>query len=178
MPLTSLEDLYVDELKDLYSAETQITKALPRMAKKAETPELRAAFEEHLEVTRGHVQRLEQIFEELGKTPRGKKCVGMEGLLKEGQELMQEDAEPMVMDAGLISGAQRVEHYEMAAYGTVRTFAETLGYDQAARLLQQTLDEEGEADKKLTALAENNINQQALDEGDMEEGEEPRRRAA
>ncbi len=166
MALSSLQDLYVDELKDLYSAENQITKALPRMAKKATSPQLRAAFEEHLKATRGHVERLEKIFEDLGKSPRGKKCVGMEGLLEEGKELMQEEAEPMVLDAGLIGAAQRVEHYEMAAYGTVRTFAEQLGYEEAANLLQQTLDEEGEADKKLTMLAEENINQQAESEGD------------
>jgi len=134
MPLSSLEDLYADELKDVYSAENQIIKALPKMAKKAKSPQLRAAFQEHLAVTRTHVQRIERIAEELGKSPRGKKCVGMEGLLKEGQELMQEEAEPMVLDAGLIAAAQRVEHYEIAVYGTLRAYAETLGYPEAANL--------------------------------------------
>jgi ferritin-like metal-binding protein YciE len=174
MPLNTLEDLYKEELKDLYHAEKQIVKALPKMAKKASAPELRSAFEEHLQVTQGHVQRLEQIFEELGMAARGKPCRGMEGLIEEGKELMQEDAEPEVMDAGLISAAQRVEHYEMAAYGSVRTYAETLGYEEAANLLQQTLDEEGEADKKLTQLAESMINIEAA-EGDEEESEERER---
>ncbi|MCA1553299.1 MAG: ferritin-like domain-containing protein, partial [Chloroflexi bacterium] len=112
MPMKSLEDLYLDELKDTYSAESQILRALPKMARKAKFPELRAAFEEHLEQTRGHVQRLDQIFQELGRNPRGKKCKGMEGLIEEGSELMQEEADPSVMDAGMISAAQRVEHYE------------------------------------------------------------------
>lgn len=163
MALNTLEDLYVDELKDLYNAEKQIVKALPKMVKKASSPELRNAFAEHLELTRGHVQRLEQIFQERGMAARGKTCKGMEGLLEEGKELMEEDAEPSVMDAGLIAGAQRVEHYEMAAYGSVRTYAETLGYEEAANLLQQTLDEEGEADKKLTQIAENTINVEAAE---------------
>lgn len=173
MALTTLADLYVDELKDAYSAEKQIVKALPRMAKKASSPELRNAFEEHLEVTRGHVQRLEQIFEELGMAARAKLCKGMEGLLAEGKELMEADAEPAVMDAGLIAAAQRVEHYEMAAYGTMRTYAKTLGYEHATTLLQQTLDEEGEADQKLSQLAESTINAQANGRNGAGEEEEP-----
>lgn len=171
MPLNTLEDLYVNELRDLYHTEKQLVRALPKMAKKASNEELRSAFAEHLEVTRGHVQRLEQIFEDLGMAARAKPCRGMEGLIEEGNELMQEKADPDVLDAGLISAAQRVEHYEMAAYGTVRTFAETLGYEEAANLLQQTLDEEGEADKKLTQIAESMINVQAA-QGENEEGEE------
>ena len=164
MEIDSLEKLYLEELKDLYSAEKQILQALPRMAKKASNPQLRAAFEEHLEVTRKQVERLDQIFERIGRSPRGKKCKGMEGLLEEGKEMMQEDMEPEVLDAALISAAQKVEHYEMAGYGTVRSYAQLLGEDADARLLQQTLDEEGEADKKLTQLAESSINVEAVAE--------------
>jgi ferritin-like metal-binding protein YciE len=154
MHLDSLRELYVDELKDLYSAENQLVKALPKMAKGATSAELRGGFLEHLEQTKVHVERLEQIFEALGMSPKGKKCKGMEGLIEEGKELLEEDAEPDVLDAGLISAAQRVEHYEMAGYGCVRTYARLLGEEEAAELLQQTLDEEGETDKKLTQLAE------------------------
>ena len=153
MEMDSLRKLYVDELKDLYSAEKQILQALPKMAKKASDAQLKKAFETHLEETRGQVERLDRIFELLGKSSRGKKCKGMEGLLEEGKEMMQEDMEPEVMDAALISAAQRVEHYEIAGYGTVRTYAQLLGEDQHAKLLQQTLDEEGNTDKKLTQLA-------------------------
>lgn len=158
MHMDDLQDLFVEELKDLYSAENQLIKALPKMAKAASNPELKSAFEEHLEQTRTHAQRLEKIFQKLGASPKGKKCHGMEGLIEEGKELMEEDAEPEVMDAGLISAAQRVEHYEIAGYGCVRTYAKLLGNDEAARILQQTLDEEGQTDKKLTALAESSIN--------------------
>lgn len=158
MSLDSLRDLYVDELKDLYSAENQLLKALPKMAKAASVPELKAAFEEHLEITRGQVSRLETIFEELEVSPKGKKCKAMEGLIEEGKEIIEEKGAPAVVDAALIAAAQRVEHYEMAGYGCVRTFANLLGYEQAAALLQETLDEEGEADKKLTELAETVIN--------------------
>jgi ferritin-like metal-binding protein YciE len=158
MSLDSLHDLYVDELKDLYSAENQLLKALPKMAKAASVPELKAAFEEHLEITRGQVSRLETIFEELEVSPKGKKCKAMEGLIEEGKEIIEEKGAPAVVDAALIAAAQRVEHYEMAGYGCVRTFANLLGYEQAAALLQETLDEEGEADKKLTELAETVIN--------------------
>ena len=164
MSLDSLHDLYVDELKDLYNAENQLLKALPKMAKAASAPELKAAFEEHLEVTRSQVARLETIFEELEISPKGKKCKAMEGLIEEGKEIMEEKGSPAVVDAALIGAAQRVEHYEMAGYGCVRTFANLLGYAQAAALLQKTLDEEGEADKKLTELAETVINVEAEEE--------------
>jgi ferritin-like metal-binding protein YciE len=164
MEIDSLQKLYVDELKDLYSAEKQIIQALPRMAKKASNPQLRAAFEEHLEVTKKQVERLDQIFERLERSPRGKKCKGMEGLIEEGKEMMQEDMDPEVLDAALISAAQKVEHYEIAGYGTVRTYAQLLGEEEDARLLQLTLDEEGETDKKLTQLAESSVNVEALAE--------------
>jgi ferritin-like metal-binding protein YciE len=160
MKMDDLKDLFVDELKDLYSAENQITKALPKMAKTAKSPELKKGFEFHLEQTQGQIGRLEQIFEELGESPKGKKCHGMAGLLEEGKELMGEDAEPEVMDAGLISAAQRVEHYEIAAYGTVKTYAELLGMSKAAKLLDETLREEKDTDQKLTGLA-GKINVQA-----------------
>jgi len=167
MEMESLRDLYLEELKDVYNAEKQLVKALPKMAKNASHEELRTAFEEHLAVTEEQVRRLETIFEDLGKPARGKKCVGMEGLLAEGQEMMQEDMEPEVLDAALISAAQRVEHYEIAAYGTLRTYARQLGLENHAELLQQTLDEEGEADKLLTQIAESTVNVDA-GAGDME----------
>ena len=160
MKMEDLKDLFIDELKDLYSAENQITKALPKMAKAATSPDLRKGFELHLEQTHGQIARLERIFEELGESPKGKKCHGMEGLLEEGKELMGEDAEPEVMDAGLISAAQRVEHYEIAGYGTVKTYAKLLGMAKAADLLEQTLNEEKETDTKLTGLS-GKINVQA-----------------
>ncbi|HEX3130270.1 MAG TPA: ferritin-like domain-containing protein [Thermoanaerobaculia bacterium] len=163
MEIDSLRKLYIEELKDLYSAEKQILQALPRMAKKASNPQLKAGFEEHVRQTEVHVQRLEQIFEGLGKSPRGKKCKGMEGLLEEGKEVLQEDMDDETRDAALISAAQRVEHYEMAGYGTVRTYAQLMGERDAAKLLQTTLDEEGLTDKKLTQLAES-INVEAMDE--------------
>jgi len=163
MDQESLQDLFVDQLKDLYSAENQLIKALPKMAKAASDPSLQAAFTEHLEETKGHAQRLEKIFEQLGTSPKGKKCKAMEGLLEEGKEQMEEDAEPSVMDAGLIAAAQRVEHYEMAGYGTVRSYAKTLGNTQAAKLLQQTLDEEAACDEKLTELAESVVNLEAAE---------------
>jgi ferritin-like metal-binding protein YciE len=168
MSLDSLHDLYVDELKDLYSAEQQLLKALPRMAKKASAPELKEAFTEHLEVTQTQVERLEKIFDALGVSPKGKKCKAMEGLVEEGKEVIDEDGAPPVIDAALIAAAQRVEHYEMAGYGCVRTFANLLGQEDAAALLQETLDEEGEADKKLTELAETVINVEAEDAADDE----------
>ena len=161
MEMDSLRKLYVDELKDLYSAEKQILQALPRMAKKAKNAQLKQAFELHLQETQNQVERLDQVFELLGKSPRGKKCKGMEGLLEEGKEMMQEEMEPEVMDAALIAAAQRVEHYEIAGYGTVRTYARILGEDKHVKLLQQTLDEEGNTDKKLTQLAESSINVEA-----------------
>ena len=167
MALGSLHDLYVEELRDLYNAENQLLKALPKMARAASDESLRAAFEEHLEVTRGQVDRLDRIFKKLGEKPTGKKCVAMEGLIKEGKEMMEENAAPAVLDAALIAAAQKVEHYEIAGYGTVRTYARMLGYEEAADLLQETLDEEGETDQKLTDLAESVINVEA------EEAEEP-----
>jgi ferritin-like metal-binding protein YciE len=157
-----LEELLVDELKDLYSAENQIVKALPRMAKAAGSPELRRAFERHLEETRRQVERLDQVAGELEVKLTGKKCKGMAGLIEEGKELIEEDLEQDALDAGLIGAAQKVEHYEIAAYGTARTHAEMLGYNKIARLLQQTLNEEGATDKKLTALAESIINVEAV----------------
>jgi ferritin-like metal-binding protein YciE len=157
-----LDELLLDELKDLYSAESQIIKALPKMAKAASSPELRRAFERHLEETRRQVERLDQIGEELDVRMTGKKCKGMEGLIAEGRELLEEDLEEDVLDAGLIGAAQKVEHYEIAAYGTARTHAEMLGYRKIARLLQQTLNEEGATDKKLTQLAESIVNYEAV----------------
>ena len=161
MKMKSLQDLYIDCLRDLHSAEAQLVKALPKMAKAASSPDLQQAFTDHLEETRGHVERLDQIFEKLGKRGTGKKCAAMEGLIEEGKEILELEAAPDVIDAGLIGAAQRVEHYEMAAYGTARTWAKQLGDHEAADLLQQTLDEEGAADKKLTELAESGVNMEA-----------------
>src|SRR5512134_2346592 len=146
--MATLEDLYTDLLKDLYSAEKQLVKALPKMAKNAQSPDLQKAFQEHLRQTEGQVERIERIFTEMGGSPRGKKCVGMEGLIEEGNELLQEDAEPEVLDAGLIAAAQKVEHYEISGYGTARAWDEHLGYTNAARMLQQTLEEESMANEK------------------------------
>lgn len=162
MSLTTLEDLFVNELKDLYSAEKQLVKALPKMAKAASSAKLRKGFEDHLKQTKKHVERLEQIFDELGVKPRGPKCEAMEGLIDEGKRVMKEDAEPAVMDAALIAAAQRVEHYEIAGYGTVRTFANMLGQKDAERLLQQTLEEESQTNEKLTKLAESEVNVAAM----------------
>ena len=153
MKMETLRALYIEELKDLYSAETQITKALPKLAETATNSALRQAFESHLEETRNHVTRLEQIFERLGESPKGKTCEGMKGLIKEGDEMASEDGDTDVIDAGLISAAQRVEHYEMAGYGSVRTYAELLGEKEAVRLLSETLEEEKAADTKLTQVA-------------------------
>jgi ferritin-like metal-binding protein YciE len=160
MPNEGLRELYLDELKDLYSAENQLIKALPKMAKAASSEQLREGIEEHLEQTKEQARRLERIFEMMEENPKGKKCVGMEGLVKEGQELMREDFEDEVMDAGIIGAAQRVEHYEIAAYGTARTFAEVLGEDEHVPLLEETLEEEKETDRKLNELA-NQINEEA-----------------
>jgi ferritin-like metal-binding protein YciE len=162
MDMETLGELYVEELKDLYSAETQILKALPKMMKAATHPDLKKAFETHLKQTEGHVERLEQICDDLGVSPKGKKCVGMEGVIKEGAELIQEKPDADVLDAGLISAAQHVEHYEMAGYGTVRAWATKLGHDRQAALLQQTLDEERDTDLQLTALAEQTVNVDAM----------------
>ena len=169
MKLDSLRTLWIEEMRDLYSAENQLLKALPKMAKKAATPELKEAFETHLEETQTHVERLEEIFSKLGKKPSGKTCKAMKGLIEEGSEMMSEDGPDSVIDAGIIAAAQRVEHYEIAGYGVVRTFASILGEDEAEDLLQETLDEEAAADEKLTEIAENTVNDDA---DEAEEGEE------
>lgn len=161
MELESLKDLYLEGLKDLYSAENQIVKALPAMIKKTQHPELKRAFTKHLEQTKEHAARIERICADLGETPRGKKCHGMEGLLKEGKDLIAERPEPDVLDAGMISAAQHVEHYEMAGYGTLRTYARLLGLEKHAELLQRTLDEERDTDELLTQIAESSVNAEA-----------------
>jgi len=162
MKIKSFEDLFHHELKDLYSAEKQLTKALPKMAKAATNEELKQAFEDHLQETEGQIERLDQIFQQLEiPTTRVQKCKAMEGLIEEGKEIMEEDLEPELLDAALICAAQRVEHYEIAAYGCARTFAQRLGFDDIVELLQATLDEEGNADKKLTEIAESIVNQEA-----------------
>ena len=168
MKINSLDVLLEKELKDIYSAEKQLLKALPKMAKKASSDELRAVLEEHLTITEGQVSRLEEVFEILDKTAKAKTCKAMQGLIEEATELMEEDANDAVMDAGLIAAAQKVEHYEIASYGTVRTWAKLCGNEEAAELLQETLDEESEADEKLTELAENLVNP-AAEEGTEEE---------
>ncbi|HEX5575653.1 MAG TPA: ferritin-like domain-containing protein [Gemmatimonadales bacterium] len=167
--LKSLDDLLVHELQDIYNAEGQILKALPKMIKAASHPELQSAFEEHLEQTEGQVERLDQVFKLLGVPAKGKRCEGMAGLLEEGKKTMEEDALPSVMDAALIAAAQKVEHYEIASYGCVCTYAEMLGYDQVHDLLGQNLDEEEATDEKLSALAENVINVDAEEGEDAEE---------
>lgn len=161
MALDNLHDLYIEKIKDLYSAENQIIKALPKMIKGATTPELKAALQDHLRVTEGHARRLEKIAVSHGASARGKKCSGMEGLLEEGSELLKEKAKMDVLDAGIIGAAQSVEHYEIAGYGTARRWAAILGDSKGAALLKQTEDEEGDADKLLTQLAEGYINQLA-----------------
>lgn len=167
----ALRDLYIDELKDLFDAENRILKALPKMAKASTSDKLRIGFEEHLEQSRGHVDRLKEIFNALGEKPIGKKCNGMIGLLKEGEEMMEEDFEGEVMDAALISAAQRVEHYEIAGYVCVQTWADLLGETDASALLEKTLEEEKETDEKLTELAEE-INVEAKSQGEETEEEE------
>jgi ferritin-like metal-binding protein YciE len=159
--LNSLQDLFVHELKDLYSAEQQILSALPKMAAATEHQELRTAFEDHERMTKDQVRRLDMIADDLGVDIKGHKCKGIEGIIKEGEELLKSKAEPNVLDAGLIGSAQRVEHYEIAGYGTARTFARRLGHDRAAELLQQTLDEEGRTDQRLSQIAESMINPDA-----------------
>jgi ferritin-like metal-binding protein YciE len=154
MEMESLRDLFLDELRDMYHAEGQMIKSLPRMAKKADSDELRSAFEEHLEETKKQHERLEEVFELFEEKPKTKVCKGMQGIIEEGKEMMQEDIDADVLDAALIASAQRAEHYEIAAYGTLRTYAQLLGEDEAAKILQEILDEEGTADKKLTKLAE------------------------
>ena len=164
---TTLHELLIDELKDLYSAETQLTKALPKMAKAANDEALKAGFEEHLDQTHEHIARLDRVMELLEASPKGKVCKAMKGLVAEGEEKIDEDASPAVKDAALICAAQKVEHYEIASYGCARTFANLLGYTDAAARLQQTLDEEGAADKKLTELAETTINVEAENADDQ-----------
>ncbi|MFZ0516697.1 MAG: ferritin-like domain-containing protein [Acidobacteriaceae bacterium] len=160
MKVESIEDLFLDELKDLYSAEKQITKALPKLVKAASTEELSAAFDSHLQETKGHVERLEEIFQKLGKKGTGKTCEGMKGVLEEGAEVVQEIEKGPLRDAGLIAAAQRVEHYEIAGYGSVRAFAQLLGNADIVELLEQTLDEEKAADEKLTKISAS-VNQEA-----------------
>ena len=162
MKLESLRDLYLEQLKDLYSAETQLVDALPKMADAASAPELKNAFREHLNQTRQHVERLEKIFQTLNESPKGETCEGMKGLVKEGDAMIKMKGEPEVIDAGLIAAAQRVEHYEIAGYGTVRTYAELLGEQESVRLLERTLQEEEETDEKLTEIAESRVNEEAF----------------
>lgn len=183
MAKTELKDLYVDELRDLYDAENRLVKALPKLAKKAVSQELRSGIEEHLEQTKGHVERLREIFESMGEKPGGKRCAAMVGLIEEGEELMDEDFGDGVKDAALISAAQRVEHYEIAAYGCVKTWAGLLGETKAQNLLEQTLNEEKETDQKLTELAAG-INVEAMEgassrseEEEEEETPKPRGKA-
>ncbi|MBI2816057.1 MAG: ferritin-like domain-containing protein [Acidobacteria bacterium] len=183
--IDSLEMLLHEELKDIYDAEKQLTKALPKMVKAASSDELQSALEEHLEVTKQQVSRLERVFELLGKPAKARPCMGMRGLVEEGKEVMEKDAEEVFLDAAIIGAAQKVEHYEIAAYGTVRTFAQMLGNDEVANLLEQTLNEEKEADERLTEISESMLqahSEQGEEEGEeyMEQDEEepPRRRTA
>ena len=179
MSHNNLKSLYVDELRDLYNSEQQLIKALPKMVKAANSDDLREGFEQHLEQTRQHATRLEQILSGLGEVVKGKKCKGMAGIVAEGGEIMSEDFQGALMDAALISAAQRVEHYEIAAYGAVHAYAELMGESEAASLLQQTLDEEKETDQKLTELSEE-INSEAFRDGGHAEDEEtgPRHKTA
>jgi len=167
MKLDTLQKLYTDELRDLYNAENQLLKALPKMAKAASSEELKEAFEKHFEQTKGHVKRLEQVFEELDEKPKGKTCRAMRGLIEEGSEILRQDGEESILDAGIIVAAQKVEHYEIASYGSVRTFAHLLGQNKAAELLQTTLDEESETNELLNRLAGSTINPEALLETEL-----------
>ena len=162
MKLESLKDLYLEQLRDLYSAETQLLDALPKIADAASAPDLKQAFSDHLRQTQEHVRRLERIFSTLGESPSGHTCEGMKGLIREGEQMLRMEGEPAVLDAGLIAAAQRVEHYEIAGYGTVRTYAELLGHDDQVALLERTLDEEEQADELLTRLAETHVNEEAF----------------
>lgn len=175
MPLATLHDLWVHELKDLYSAERQLVQALPKMAKSATSDELRTAFENHLAETEEQALRIEQILDSFGESPRGQKCEGMEGLIEEGKSLMKEEADPEVMDAGIIAAAQKVEHYEIASYGTVCEYARMMGHNEALQLLEQTLEEEKNADQLLNRIAEGGINalaeRNASGDAEDEEGE-------
>lgn len=167
--METLEKLYISELRDLYSAENQLLKALPKMAKGASSAELKEAFENHLAETETHVERLEQIFKDLEENPKGKTCHGMKGLIEEGSEILEEEGEESVLDAGIIVAAQKVEHYEMAGYGSVRAFAQLLGQEEAAQLLQTTLDEESKANELLNQLAETTVNAEAVMNNGMTE---------
>ena len=169
----TLHDAFIDELRDTYDAEKQLTKALPKLAKAATSPELREAFETHLEETQGQIERLERVFSGLDEKPRGKHCDGIAGIIEEGKAIMGEDFDDTTMDACLIAAGQRAEHYEMAAYGTLVAWAKAMGHDEAADLLQETLDEEKAADEKLSGLAEGGINQSAADAAHPEGDEEP-----
>ncbi len=163
MQIDNLEKFFVEQLKDVYNAEKQIVRALPRMSKAATDEELRNAFDTHLRETEKQVERLERVFKDFGQTPQGKKCVGMEGLIEEAKELLQEDVDPEVLDAGLIMAAQKVEHYEIATYGCLKTYAELLGNEDAARVLDEILEEEKRADQLLTEIAERSINVEAIE---------------
>lgn len=167
--METLEKLYISELRDLYSAENQLLKALPKMAKGASSAELKEAFENHLAETETHVERLEQIFKDMEENPKGKTCHGMKGLIEEGSEILEEEGEESVLDAGIIVAAQKVEHYEMAGYGSVRAFAQLLGQEEAAQLLQTTLDEESKANELLNQLAETTVNAEAVMNNGMTE---------
>lgn len=167
MKLDSFDSLLLHELQDLYSAEKQLVEALPKMAKGATSEELKGAFEKHLEQTEGHLERLDKIFKQLEQSPGRHKCKAMEGLIKEGSDLLKEDADEAILDAALIGAAQRVEHYEIAGYGTARTFAEMLGHTEAAELLQQTLDEEKDTDQSLTELAMTSVNIEAQNQSEL-----------
>ena len=167
MKLDTLKTLYIDELRDLYNAENQLLKALPKMAEGASSEDLKDAFEKHLEQTKSQVERLEEVFQEIGETPKGKTCKAMKGLIEEGSEILKEDGEESVIDAGIIVAAQKVEHYEIASYGSVRTFAQLLGKDRSAELLQTTLDEESETNETLNQLAEEIVNPEALMEPEL-----------
>lgn len=172
MSIDNLQDLMTEELRDMYHAETQLVKALPKMAQTASTPALKQAFENHLKQTQHQVERIETIFDRLGGSPKGKRCKGMEGILEEGEEVLEEEGPAGVIDAALIAAAQRVEHYEIAAYGCIRSYAEVLGLDEVADLVEQSLDEEEAADKLLSELAESEINGLAL-QGTEADDEEP-----
>ena len=171
MSLDSLQSLFVDQLKDMLHAEKQLVRALPRLAKAASSPDLQAALTKHLKETQAQVQRLERVFREVGETPRTKVCRGMAGLVEEGKEILEENGEEAVVDAALIAAAQRVEHYEIAAYGCLITYAELLGHDRAVGLLKENLAEEEAADKKLTKIAEGGVNQEAQMVGAEDEPE-------
>ena len=168
----TLHDAFIEELRDTYDAEKQLIKALPKLAKAAASTDLRTAFETHLEETRGHVERLEQVFESLDEKPRGKHCEGIAGIIEEGKSIMEEEFDDATMDACLIAAGQRAEHYEMAAYGTLIAWAQSMGHTEATNLLQEILDEEKAADQKLSSLAEGGINQEAADAAHPDEEEE------